>query len=133
GRPGDAAPKPEVVPPPVRAVAPEPDAYLANADAAILMPIHTLHERSDQTLRAETDENARDGAVWLRAQGQSTSLGGGNGSSGNGRLLHVGADMFRLEDGRGGSFRIGAMGLYASATSWSTRTLWNPVAQRYMP
>lgn len=131
-------PKPEVVPPPVRAVAPEPDAYLANADAAILMPIHTLHERSDQTLRAETDENVRDGAVWLRAQGQSTSLGGGHGSggrsvSGNGRLLHVGADMFRLEDGRGGSFRIGAMGLYASATSWSTRTLWNPVAQRYMP
>ncbi|WP_261510799.1 autotransporter outer membrane beta-barrel domain-containing protein, partial [Burkholderia multivorans] len=103
-------PKPEVVPPPVRAVAPEPDAYLANADAAILMPIHTLHERSDQTLRAETEENVRDGAVWLRAQGQSTSLGGGNGSggrsvSGNGRLLHVGADMFRLEDGRGGSFR----------------------------
>ncbi len=137
--PETVPPKPEVVPPPpVRAIAPEPDAYLANADAAILMPIHTLHERSDQTLRAETDENARDGAVWLRAQGQSTSLGGGNGSggrsvSGNGRLLHLGADMFRLEDGRGGSFRIGAMGLYASATSWSTRTLWNPVAQRYMP
>lgn len=137
--PETVPPKPEVVPPPpVRAVAPEPDAYLANADAAILMPIHTLHERSDQTLRAETDENVRDGAVWLRAQGQSTSLGGGNGTggrsvSGNGRLLHLGADMFRLEDGRGGSFRIGAMGLYASATSWSTRTLWNPVAQRYMP
>lgn len=131
--PETVPPKPEVVPPPVRAVAPEPDAYLANADAAILMPIHTLHDRSDQTLREQTDENTRYGAVWLRAQGQSTSLGGGRSVSGNGRLIHVGADMFRFGDGRGGSFRLGAMGMYASATSWSTRSLWSPVAQRHAP
>lgn len=125
--------EPETVPPSpptLRAVAPEPDAYLANTDAAILMPIHTLHQREDQTLRTETDGQRLDGAVWLRAEGQSTSFGGRS-VSGNGRLIHAGADLLRFEDSRGGSVRIGTMGMYGSNTTWSTRPLWNPNAQRY--
>ncbi|WP_175837236.1 autotransporter outer membrane beta-barrel domain-containing protein [Burkholderia anthina] len=117
-------------PPPPRAAAPEPDAYLANADAASMMAIHTLHQRDDRSLRAEAT-GPIDGAVWLRAEGQMTSMSGGNRSvSGNGRLIHAGADLFRFDDGRGGSVRVGAMGMYGSQTSWSTRPLWNAVTQR---
>ncbi|HEM7893229.1 TPA: autotransporter outer membrane beta-barrel domain-containing protein [Burkholderia cepacia] len=124
---------PETVPPaPPRAAAPEPDAYLANADAAATMAIHTLHQREDRSLReAPGATPSLDGAVWLRAEGQFTSMSGGNRSvSGNGRLIHAGADLFRFDDGRGGRFRVGAMGMYGSQTSWSTRPLWNAVQQR---
>ncbi|MCA7925843.1 autotransporter outer membrane beta-barrel domain-containing protein [Burkholderia cenocepacia] len=121
-------------PPPPRAAAPEPDAYLANADAASTMAIHTLHQREDASLRTETAAAGRlDGAVWLRAEGQMTSMSGGNRSvSGNGRLIHAGADLLRFDDGRGGSVRVGAMGMYGSRTNWSTRPLWNAVEQRVM-
>ncbi|TDA46455.1 autotransporter outer membrane beta-barrel domain-containing protein [Burkholderia pyrrocinia] len=124
--------QPEIEPPPQRAAAPEPDAYLANADAAATMAIHTLHQREDSSLRAtEAAPRALDGAVWLRAEGQFMSMSGGARSvSGNGRLIHAGADLFRFDDGRGGSVRIGAMGLYGSQTNWSTRPLWNPIEQR---
>ncbi|WP_244099588.1 autotransporter outer membrane beta-barrel domain-containing protein [Burkholderia pyrrocinia] len=124
--------QPEIEPPPQRAAAPEPDAYLANADAAATMAIHTLHQREDSSLRAtEAAPRALDGAVWLRAEGQFMSMSGGTRSvSGNGRLIHAGADLFRFDDGRGGSVRIGAMGLYGSQTNWSTRPLWNPIEQR---
>ncbi len=123
---------PEVVPPPPRAAAPEPDAYLANADAAATMAIHSLHQRDDRSLRAEAT-GPLDGAVWLRAEGQMTSMSGGNRSvSGNGRLIHAGADLLRFDDGRGGSVRIGAMGMYGSQTNWSTRPLWNPIERRVM-
>lgn len=122
---------PEITPPP-RVVAPEPDAYLANADAAAMMAIHTLHQREDRSLRADgTAAGPFDGAGWLRAEGQFTSISGGARSvSGNGRLIHLGADVFRFDDGRGGSVRVGAMGLYGSHTSWSTRPLWNAAEQR---
>ncbi|MXN74229.1 autotransporter outer membrane beta-barrel domain-containing protein [Burkholderia sp. 4701] len=122
---------PETVPPP-RAAAPEPDAYLANADAAAMMAIHTLHQREDRSLRsAEAGSRALDGAVWLRAEGQFTSISGGARSvSGNGRLIHAGADLLRFDDGRGGNVRLGAMGMYGSQTSWSTRALWNAFEQR---
>ncbi|HEF5873406.1 TPA: autotransporter outer membrane beta-barrel domain-containing protein [Burkholderia cenocepacia] len=124
--------EPEVVPP--RAAAPEPDAYLANADAAAMMAIHTLHQRDDRSLRADQPASGSlDGAVWLRAEGQFTSMSGGNRSvSGNGRLIHAGADLLRFDDGRGGSVRAGAMGMYGSQTSWSTRPLWNAIEQRVM-
>ncbi|WP_236654901.1 autotransporter outer membrane beta-barrel domain-containing protein [Burkholderia pyrrocinia] len=124
---------PEIVPPaPPRAAAPEPDAYLANADAAATMAIHTLHQREDRSLRATPGATPPlDGAVWVRAEGQFTSMSGGNRSvSGNGRLIHAGADLLRFDDGRGGSVRVGAMGMYGSQTSWSTRPLWNAVEQR---
>ncbi|OXI70052.1 autotransporter outer membrane beta-barrel domain-containing protein [Burkholderia sp. AU28863] len=123
---------PEVVPPPPRTAAPEPDAYLANADAAATMAIHSLHQRDDRSLRAEAT-GPLDGAVWLRAEGQITSMSGGNRSvSGNGRLIHAGADLLRFDDGRGGSVRIGAMGMYGSQTNWSTRPLWNALEGRTM-
>lgn len=124
--------QPEIQPPPPRAVAPEPDAYLANANAAATMAIHTLHQREDRTLRTgDTASRPLDGVVWLRAEGQITSISGGNRSvSGNGRLIHAGADLFRFDDGRGGHFRVGAMGMYGSQTSWSTRPLWNAIEQR---
>nr|WP_232459466.1 autotransporter outer membrane beta-barrel domain-containing protein [Burkholderia ubonensis] len=126
---------PETTPPPSppsRAVAPEPDAYLANANAAAMMAIHSLHQREDRTLRtADSVSGPLDGAVWLRAEGQFTSMSGGARSvSGNGRLIHAGADLFRFDDGRGGSVRVGAMGMYGSQTSWSTRPLWNATEQR---
>ncbi|KVL38485.1 autotransporter outer membrane beta-barrel domain-containing protein [Burkholderia sp. MSMB1835] len=119
-------------PPPSSAVAPEPDAYLANADAAAMMAIHSLHQREDRTLRTTgSTSGPLDGAVWVRAEGQFTSMSGGARSvSGNGRLIHAGADLFRFDDGRGGSVRVGAMGMYASQTSWSTRPLWNAVEHR---
>ncbi|MCA8298848.1 autotransporter outer membrane beta-barrel domain-containing protein [Burkholderia sp. AU30198] len=123
---------PEITPPPPRAAAPEPDAYLANADAAAMMAIHTLHQREDQSLRTDrTGSQPLDGAAWLRAEGQFTSMSGGARSvSGNGRLVHAGADLLRFDDGRGGSIRAGAMGMYGSQTSWSTRPLWNAAEQR---
>lgn len=124
--------KPEITPPPPppRAAAPEPDAYMANADAASMMAIHTLHQRDDRSLRTSA-AGPLDGAVWLRAEGQMTSMSGGNRSvSGNGRLIHAGADLFRFGDGRGGSVRVGAMGMYGSQTNWSTRPLWNPLERR---
>ncbi|WP_107313789.1 autotransporter outer membrane beta-barrel domain-containing protein [Burkholderia metallica] len=119
-------------PPPPRTVAPEPDAYLANADAASMMAIHTLHQREDRSLRTGGPASSPlDGAVWMRAEGQFTSMSGSNRSvSGNGRLIHAGADLLRFDDGRGGHFRIGAMGMYGSQTSWSTRPLWNAIEQR---
>jgi hypothetical protein len=100
-----AAPiEPEAVPP-AHSTAPEPDAYLANADAASWMAVHTLHQRDDRSLRTAA-AGPLDGAVWLRAEGQMTSMsGGGRGVSGNGRLLHAGADLLRFDDGRGGSVR----------------------------
>lgn len=127
----DPSVKPEITPPP-RAVAPEPDAYLANADAASTMAIHTLHQREDRSLRTDAvAAGPLDGAVWLRAEGQMTSMSGGSRSvSGNGRLVHAGADLFRFSDGRGGSVRVGAMGMYGSQTNWSTRPLWNATEQR---
>ncbi|NTZ87880.1 autotransporter outer membrane beta-barrel domain-containing protein [Burkholderia metallica] len=131
GNGGDASVGPETKPPP-RAVAPEPDAYLANADAAAMMAIHTLRQREDRSLRTEgSPSGPLDGAVWLRAEGQFTSQSGGPRSvSGNGRLIHAGADLLRFDDGRGGSLRFGAMGMYGSQTSWSTRPLWNAAEQR---
>ncbi|VWC39338.1 autotransporter family protein [Burkholderia lata] len=123
---------PEITPPPPRAAAPEPDAYLANADAAATMAIHTLHQREDQSLRTDrAGSQPLDGAAWLRAEGQFTSMSGGARSvSGNGRLVHAGADLLRFDDGRGGRIRAGAMGMYGSQTSWSTRPLWNAAEQR---
>ncbi|WP_205192204.1 autotransporter outer membrane beta-barrel domain-containing protein, partial [Burkholderia sp. LMG 13014] len=123
---------PEITPPSPRATAPEPDAYLANADAAAMMAIHTLHQREDQSLRTDrTGSQPLDGAAWLRAEGQFTSMSGGARSvSGNGRLVHAGADLLRFDDGRGGRIRAGAMGMYGSQTSWSTRPLWNAAEQR---
>ncbi|QMI46694.1 autotransporter family protein [Burkholderia sp. MBR-1] len=127
-----AAPiEPEAVPP-AHSTAPEPDAYLANADAASWMAVHTLHQRDDRSLRTAA-AGPLDGAVWLRAEGQMTSMsGGGRSVSGNGRLLHAGADLLRFDDGRGGSVRIGAMGMYGSQTNWSTRPLWNALERRTM-
>ncbi|RQQ30867.1 autotransporter family protein [Burkholderia stagnalis] len=118
--------------PPLLAIAPEPDAYLANADAAAMMAIHTLHQREDRSLRSASGApRPLDGAAWLRAEGQFTSMSGGNrGVSGNGRLIHAGADLLRFDDGRGGSIRVGAMGMYGSQTNWSTRPLWNAIEQR---
>ncbi|KDB09868.1 outer membrane autotransporter barrel domain protein [Burkholderia sp. lig30] len=129
-RDGDASIEKETPPP--RAAAPEPDAYLANADAAAMMAVHTLRQREDRSLRGGgSPSRPLDGAVWLRAEGQFTSLSGGTRSvSGNGRLVHAGADLLRFDDGRGGHFRFGAMGMYGSHTSWSTRTLWNATGQR---
>ncbi|CAB3760216.1 autotransporter outer membrane beta-barrel domain-containing protein [Burkholderia puraquae] len=133
--PGPVDPEPSIRPeidPPPRTAAPEPDAYLANADAAATMAIHTLHQRDDRSLRTEA-AGALDGAVWLRAEGQMTSMSGGNRSvSGNGRLIHAGADLLRFDDGRGGSLRVGAMGMYGSQTNWSTRPLWNAIEHRVM-
>ncbi|RQU47092.1 autotransporter outer membrane beta-barrel domain-containing protein [Burkholderia cenocepacia] len=133
--PGPVDPDPPIAPeikPPPRTAAPEPDAYLANADAASTMAIHTLHQRDDRSLRTEA-AGPLDGAVWLRAEGQMTSMSGGNRSvSGNGRLIHAGADLLRFDDGRGGSMRIGAMGMYGSQTNWSTRPLWNATEHRVM-
>ncbi|WP_241026109.1 autotransporter outer membrane beta-barrel domain-containing protein [Burkholderia sp. Tr-20390] len=122
---------PETIPPP-RTIAPEPDAYLANADAAAAMVIHTLRQREDRSLRTDgAAAGPLDGAGWMRAEGQFTSMSGGARSvSGNGRLLHAGADLLRFDDGRGGRIRVGAMGLYGSQTSWSTRALWNAAEQR---
>ncbi|VWC44134.1 outer membrane autotransporter [Burkholderia lata] len=123
---------PEITPPAPRAAAPEPDAYLANADAAATMAIHTLHQREDQSLRTDrAGSQPLDGAAWLRTEGQFTSMSGGAHSvSGNGRLVHAGADLLRFDDGRGGRIRAGAMGMYGSQTSWSTRPLWNAAEQR---
>ncbi|RQR29033.1 autotransporter outer membrane beta-barrel domain-containing protein [Burkholderia sp. Bp9143] len=133
--PGPVAPDPPIEPEitrPPRTAAPEPDAYLANADAASTMAIHTLHQRDDRSLRTQA-AGPLDGAVWLRAEGQMTSMSGGNRSvSGNGRLIHAGADLLRFDDGRGGSVRIGAMGMYGSQTNWSTRPLWNAIEHRVM-
>ncbi|WP_244099050.1 autotransporter outer membrane beta-barrel domain-containing protein [Burkholderia ambifaria] len=119
-------------PPPTRAVAPEPDAYMENADAAAMMAIHSLHQREDRSLRSGgTAAGPLDGAVWLRTEGQFTSMsGGGRSVSGNGRLVHAGADLLRFDDGRGGSIRAGVMGMYGSQTNWSTRPLWNAAEQR---
>ncbi|KWU27484.1 hypothetical protein AS149_21990 [Burkholderia cenocepacia] len=135
--PGPVDPEPPIVPeitPPPRAAAPEPDAYLANADAASMMAVHTLHQREDASLRTGAAATGPlDGAVWLRAEGQMTSMSGGNRSvSGNGRLIHAGADLLRFEDGHGGSVRVGAMGMYGSQTNWSTRPLWNAIEHRVM-
>ncbi len=133
--PGPVDPDPPISPeinPPPRTAAPEPDAYLANADAASTMAIHTLHQRDDRSLRTEA-AGPLDGAVWLRAEGQMTSMSGSNRSvSGNGRLIHAGADLLRFDDGRGGSIRAGAMGMYGSQTNWSTRPLWNAIEHRVM-
>ncbi|PHP88989.1 autotransporter outer membrane beta-barrel domain-containing protein [Burkholderia sp. AU18528] len=133
--PGPVNPDPPIEPettPPARTTAPEPDAYLANADAASTMAVHTLHQRNDRSLRTEA-AGPLDGAVWLRAEGNTTSMSGnGRSVSGNGRLIHAGADLLRFDDGRGGSFRIGAMGMYGSQTSWSTRPLWNAIEHRVM-
>ncbi|KVL61975.1 autotransporter outer membrane beta-barrel domain-containing protein [Burkholderia cepacia] len=127
--PPDPPIAPEVTPPP-RTAAPEPDAYLANADAAAAMAVHTLHQRDDRSLRTDAS-GSPDGAVWLRAEGQTTSMsGGGRSVSGNGRLIHAGADLLRFGDGLGGTVRIGAMGMYGSQTNWSTRPLWNAIEQR---
>ncbi|NTZ08009.1 autotransporter outer membrane beta-barrel domain-containing protein [Burkholderia metallica] len=137
--PGPVNPDPPIgpetePPPPPRTAAPEPDAYMANADAASMMVVHTLHQREDASLRTGTTAaGALDGAVWLRAGGHMTSMSGGNRSvSGNGRLIHAGADLLRFEDGRGGSVRVGAMGMYGSQTNWSTRPLWNALEGRTM-
>ncbi|WP_244101888.1 autotransporter outer membrane beta-barrel domain-containing protein [Burkholderia cepacia] len=121
----------ETVPPP-HAVAPEPDAYLANADAAAMMAIHTLRQRDGGSVRAaDAPPNPLDGAAWLRVEGKFTSMSGGARSvSGNGRLIHAGADLLRFDDGLGGHFRVGAMGMYGSDTSWSTRPLWNAIEGR---
>ncbi|MGU7783382.1 autotransporter family protein [Burkholderia sp. PU8-34] len=132
----NSATLPETVDPPhPAAVAPEPDAYLANADAAAMMAIHSLHQREDRSLRADGPRSgALDGAVWVRAEGELASRSGGERSvRGNGRRVHAGADLLRFDDGRGGSFRLGAMGMYGSFTSWSTRTLWNAAEQREAP
>ncbi|PCE31213.1 autotransporter family protein [Burkholderia ubonensis] len=132
----DTALHPETVDPPgPTAVAPEPDAYLANADAAAMMAVHSLHQREDRSLRADSPRTgAIDGAVWVRAEGELASRSGGERSvRGNGRRVHAGADLLRFDDGRGGSFRLGAMGMYGSFTSWSTRTLWNAAERREAP
>ncbi|MCQ4438450.1 autotransporter outer membrane beta-barrel domain-containing protein, partial [Clostridioides difficile] len=64
---------PEITPPSPHATAPEPDAYLANADAAATMAIHSLHQREDQSLRTDrAGSQPLDGAAWLRAEGQFT-------------------------------------------------------------
>ncbi|WP_230684581.1 autotransporter outer membrane beta-barrel domain-containing protein [Burkholderia cepacia] len=117
------------------AVAPEPDAYLANADAAATLAIHTLRQRENLSLRSDGPGSGQlDGAVWMRAEGEFAShSGGGRSVRGNGRVVHAGADLLRFDDSRGGSFRLGAMGMYGSFTSWSTRTLWNAAEQREAP
>ncbi|MGU7769738.1 autotransporter family protein [Burkholderia sp. MR1-5-21] len=132
----NSATHPETIDPPhPAAVAPEPDAYLANADAAAAMAIHTLRQRESRSLRSDGPRSGPlDGAVWVRAEGELASHSGGERSvRGNGRLVHAGADLLRFDDGRGGSFRLGAMGMYGSFTSWSTRTLWNAAEQREAP
>ncbi|KHK60954.1 membrane protein [Burkholderia sp. A9] len=132
GSEGDESPIEKETVPPLRTVAPEPDAYLANADAAAMMAIHTLRQREDGSLRAAgAAPSPLDGAAWLRVEGKFTSMSGGTRSvSGNGRLIHAGADLLRFDDGRGGHFRVGAMGMYGSDTSWSTRPLWNAIEGR---
>ncbi|MBN3820291.1 autotransporter outer membrane beta-barrel domain-containing protein, partial [Paraburkholderia sp. Se-20369] len=71
------------------------------------------------------------GAACVRVEGGFASMSGGARSvSGNSRLLQAGADVLRVDDGLGGHFRVGAMGMYGSSTSWSTRPLWNAAEQR---
>ncbi|OMG75180.1 hypothetical protein BW685_00545 [Burkholderia ubonensis] len=116
--------------------APEPDAYLGNAQAATMMPVHTLRQRQGQapgtTVSGAVD--GIDGAAWVRIAGQTSSqTGDGRDVSANERVFHAGGDVSRFPDGGEGSVRIGVMGMYASNTNWSTRQLWNPVEGRYAP
>ncbi|CAB3729785.1 hypothetical protein LMG24238_05618 [Paraburkholderia sediminicola] len=120
--------------PSAQLVTPEPDAYLGNAWAATMMPIHTLHQRQGQAGGNVDDGTGVDGAAWVRVEGQSMSMtSNGRDISGNNRTIHAGSDVLRFKDGGDGSFRVGVMGMYGSATNWSTRELWNPLANSYQP
>ncbi|RKF49455.1 hypothetical protein BCY88_17685 [Paraburkholderia fungorum] len=117
---------------PAPLVTPEPDAYLGNAWAATMMPIHTLHQRQGQAGGNVDGGTGIDDAAWVRVEGQSMSMtGNGRDVSGNNRTIHAGGDVLRFKDGGDGSFRVGVMGMYGSQTNWSTRELWNPLANNF--
>ncbi|WP_211444673.1 autotransporter outer membrane beta-barrel domain-containing protein [Collimonas humicola] len=126
--------KPEPPPPlPVDPViSPEVGAYFGNRQAASTMAVHTLHQRQGQApgMTAEDAAGGIDGAAWARVEGQDISRESAGGSldiEAKQRLIHVGADVLRFKDGGDGSFRVGVMGMYGTATTWSTnRTqLWS--------
>ncbi|KVN32784.1 hypothetical protein WJ64_11365 [Burkholderia ubonensis] len=116
--------------------APEPDAYQGNAQAAMMMSVHTLRQRQGQAPGTTVSGAADgiDGAAWVRVVGQTSSLTGDRRDvSANERIFHAGGDVLRFSDGRKGSVRVGLMGMYASNTNWSTRQLWNPLLGSYAP
>ncbi|WP_211444672.1 autotransporter outer membrane beta-barrel domain-containing protein [Collimonas humicola] len=125
-------PPPLPVDPVIPVISPEVGAYFGNRQAASTMAVHTLHQRQGQApgMTAEDAAGGIDGAAWARVEGQDISRESAGGSldiEAKQRLIHVGADVLRFKDGGDGSFRVGVMGMYGTATTWSTsRTqLWS--------
>ncbi|MET0504383.1 MAG: autotransporter outer membrane beta-barrel domain-containing protein, partial [Luteibacter sp.] len=104
---------------------PEVGAYLANRQAALQMSVHTLHERQGQAPGQEGKDlqASSDGNGWVRVLDTFASRDGANPASTLGSrtyVLHGGADLACFSDGRDGSIRIGAMGMYGRTQSRST-------------
>ncbi|WP_230427517.1 autotransporter family protein [Collimonas humicola] len=125
-------PPPVPVDPVISVISPEVGAYFGNRQAASTMAVHTLHQRQGQApgMSAEDAAGGIDGAAWAWVEGQDISRKSAGGSldiEAKQRLIHVGADVLRFKDGGDGSFRVGVMGMYGTATTWSNNDtrLWS--------
>lgn len=100
---------------------PEVGAYMGNRQAALAMPVHTLHERQGQAPGTDDRslEELADESTWIRVLGDHTSRDGAGGMDINSRsqLLHLGSDLLRFSDGDDGSVRLGVMASWGSSRS----------------
>ncbi|MCJ1882313.1 autotransporter outer membrane beta-barrel domain-containing protein [Pseudomonas nitroreducens] len=100
---------------------PEVGAYLSNRQAALAMPVHTLHERQGQAPGADgrSLEEVSDESTWVRVVGDHSSRDGAGGMdiSARSKLLHLGSDLVRFSDGDDGSVRLGVMASWGESRS----------------
>ncbi|MBB1595162.1 hypothetical protein A9973_13875 [Achromobacter sp. UMC46] len=98
---------------------PEVGAYLNNQLAATTMQYHTLRDRQGQAPNAIGGEGAPDASSWLRISGGQDSRNGVGSikDRSNSNLIHGGSDVLRLNVGKEGSLRMGAMASYGTSSS----------------
>lgn len=100
---------------------PEVGAYMSNRQAALAMPVHTLHERQGQApgMIGKDLEESSDAAVWMRVLGDRTQRDGAGGQDirTRGEQVHLGSDLLRFSDGDDGSVRLGVMGSWGTTRS----------------
>ncbi|WP_174348848.1 autotransporter outer membrane beta-barrel domain-containing protein [Lelliottia aquatilis] len=100
---------------------PEVGAYMSNRLSALIMPVHTLHERQGQAPRmtGKNLEESSDAAMWLRLSGARSKRSGSGGMNidADDYLLHLGSDILRFSDGDDGSMRLGLMGMWGNSSA----------------
>lgn len=101
---------------------PEVGAYLNNQFAATAMQYHTLRDRQGQAPGVDGAQGTPDASSWLRIVGGQDSRNGAGSiqDRSNSYLIHGGSDLLRVNVGKEGSFRMGAMASYGNNTSTAT-------------